>query len=194
MGRYDETEFRWLLPTFMRADPLDSAMADVIDTYGEDVFDATRDYSVWNKIDTMGETQIDALAEELNILWYDNLAPIEAKREIVKNCKHLQAKIGTKWALEEILNLYYSGSTKVTEWFDYETGRGEPNHFLIEAEYTPQTASETARFMAILNGVKRKSAILDKVYAVIMTEGSARTTVWSQEWRVEHTVARRNSA
>ena len=37
MGRYDETEFRWLLPVFMRADAFDDAMADVCDEYGADV-------------------------------------------------------------------------------------------------------------------------------------------------------------
>lgn len=185
MGRYEETEFRWLLPTFMRADLFDDAMADVIDTYGEDVCNATRDYSVWNRIDTMSEAQVDALAEELNILWYDKLAPIEAKRGIVKECKHIQAKLGTKWALERILNLYYSADTIVTEWFDYPRARGEPNHFIIETEYTARTDAETRRFMSILNKVKRKSAILDKVYAVISSTATPQACAWAHHVRRE---------
>lgn len=183
MGRYDETEFRWLLPVFMRSDAFDDAMADVCDEYGADVSDATRGYSVWDSIDDMDEDEIDGLAEELNILWYDKLATLEAKRGIVQNCKHIQQKLGTKWALEEILNLYYSSDTKITEWFDYERARGEPNHFIIETEYTPQTAEETRRFMAIMNKVKRKSAILDKVFAVISSTATAEAGAWMQAFR-----------
>ena len=185
MGRYDETEFRWLLPVFMRADAFDDAMADVCDEYGADVSDATRVFSVWDAIDDMTEDEVDELAEELNILWYDKLATLDAKRGIVQNCKHIQQKLGTKWALEEILNLYYSGNTKVTEWFDYERTRGEPNHFLIETKYTAQTAAETRRFMAILNKVKRKSAILDKVYAVISSTATPQACAWMQSVRTE---------
>lgn len=189
MGRYDETEFRYLLPIFMRADLFDDAMADVLDEYGADMSDATRDYSVWDSIDDMDESAVDALADELNILWYDRLAALDAKREIVKNCKRIQEKLGTKWALEEILSIYYSGNTKITEWFAYEKARGEPNHFLIETEYTPQTAAETMRFMAILNKVKRKSAILDKVYAVISTEATPQACAWMQTVRTDETDA-----
>lgn len=185
MGRYDDTEFRWLLPVFMRADAFDDAMADVCDEYGADVSDATRAYSVWDAIDELGDDEVDELAEELNILWYDKLASLDAKRNIVKNCKHIQQKLGTKWALEEVLELYYSGETKVTEWFDYERTRGDPNHFMIETEYTPQTSAETQRFMSILNKIKRKSAILDRIYAVIGSSATVEVGAWMQGVRTE---------
>ena len=185
MARYDETESRWLLPVFMRADEFDDAMADVIDEFGADVSDHTRWYSVWNHIDDLGEAALDELAGELNILWYDKLAPVESKRDIIKNCKHIQAKLGTKWATEQILSIYYSGDTKITEWFDYERTRGDPNHFVIETEYTPMTAEETRRFLGILNKIKRKSAILDKVFAVINMYADAEAGAWLQSVRTD---------
>ena len=191
MARYDEMESRWLLPAFMRADPVDDALADVLDTFGADVSEATRIYSVWNHIDDLDDGDLDALADELNILWYDRLAPTEAKRNIIKNCKHIQAKLGTKWATEQILRIYYSGDTKITEWFDYEGAHGDPNHFTIETDYTPETGVETSRFMEILNHVKRKSAILDKVIAVVGGEATIETVAWSQERRDERVEARR---
>jgi len=189
MARYDEIESRWLLPVFMRADALDDAMASFIDEFGEDMFDLTRPYSTWDALDDMDEQDIDALADELNILWYDPLASLESKRDIVRNCKHIQAKLGTKWATEQILNIYYSGDTKITEWFEYERTRGDPNHFIIETEYTPTTSAETLRFMEILYKIKRKSAILDKVYAVNNMDADAEAGAWMQEVRTDDMVA-----
>lgn len=183
MARYDEMQSCWLLPVIMRAEAFNDGVADVVDMFGADVSEMTRDYSVWNAIDRMNEAQIDALADELNILWYDKLASLESKRGVVKNCKHIQAKLGTKWALEEILNLYYSGDTVVTEWFDYPRVRGDPNHFTIETEYTARTDAETRRFMTILNKVKRKSAILDKVYAVISSNATVEAGAWLHSFR-----------
>ena len=183
MARYDEIEFRWLLPVFMRSDAFDDAMASFVDEFGEDMSEVSSPYSVWDAIDDMDDDEIDALAEELNILWYDKLAPLDSKRGVVKNCKRIQAKLGTKWALEEILNLYYSGNTVVTEWFDYARARGEPNHFIIETEYTASTDAETRRFMTIIDKVKRKSAILDKVYAFISSEASAEAGAWMHTFR-----------
>ena len=185
MARYDETESRWLLPVFMRSDDFDDAMADVVDEFGADVSEATRWYSVWNHIDDLGEVALDELASELNILWYDKCASVESKRDIIKNCKHIQAKLGTKWATEQILSIYYTGDTKITEWYEYERTRGDPNHFIIETEYTPTTAAETRRFLAILNKIKRKSAILDKVYAVINIDADAEAGAWMQGVRTD---------
>lgn len=185
MARYDEMKSRWLLPVIMRSDAFDDGMAGVVDEFGADVSKLTRPYSVWDAIDILSEPQIDALAEELNILWYDPLASLESKRDIVKNCKHIQAKLGTKWATEQILNIYFSGDTKITEWFGYERTRGDPNHFIIETEYTARTAAETIRFMLILNKIKRKSAILDKVYAVMSQSAAVEAGAWMQHVRTD---------
>ena len=190
MGRYDEIESRWLLPVFMRADSFDDAMADVVDVYGEDMFEATRRYSTWNYIDYMDEAAIDAVADELNIIWYDKTASLDVKRGIVKNCKKVQAKLGTKWALEEIMGTFFPGLTIVVEWFEYD---GEPNHFRIETEYADSVGEGAAKFLEVINKVKRKSAILDKVIAVISSEATTETVAWSQERRDERVEARRLS-
>ena len=79
MARYDEIESRWLLPVFMRADAFDDAVADVVDEFGADMSAGTRSFSVWDVIDLMDDAAIDALADELNILWYDKQASLASK-------------------------------------------------------------------------------------------------------------------
>ena len=191
-GRYDETESLWLLPAFMRADAFDAEMSEIVDEFGRDVSAATRTYSVWDAIDKLDGPALDALAEELNIIWYDKTASLAARRGVVKNCKRIQAKLGTKWALEEILGIYFTGGAIVTEWFDYPEGPGDPNHFRVEAEYLSGTADDTARFLAVLSQVKRKSAILDGVIAVIGGNCVCQPYIWPQGRRVDHINARRD--
>lgn len=184
MARYDEIESRWLLPVFMRADTLDTAMSDIVDEFGADMSGSTRDCSVWNAIDDMDEAAIDALADELNIIWYDKLATLESKRSIVKNCKHLQAKLGTKWGMEQILEYYFPGNTRVTEWFQYTTEGGEPGHFRIETEIFDEIDAELERFLGILSLVKRKSAIFDGLVAINASESIVSTGAIVHDYRV----------
>ena len=192
-GRYDDIESLWLLPEFMRSDAFDAEMSKIVDDFGADVSAATRTYSVWDSIDVLGEATLDALAEELNIIWYDKTADVEAKRSVVKNSKRIQAKLGTPGGLVEILKIYFSGDVAVTEWFDYEdeTGIGEPNHFRVEAEYLSGTAENVDRFLAVMSQVKRKSAILDKVLAVVRSECWSRASAWLESVHIDTMTARR---
>lgn len=191
MARYDEMKSRWLLPTLMRSDAFDDAMSRVVDEFGKDASSTARNFSVWDAIDALDEGSIDALAEELNILWYDKAASLEAKRNAIRSCKSIQSKLGTKWATEEVLKVYFTNDTQIVEWFDYADEIGEPNHFKIVTDADVDTEEEAARFLTILNRVKRKSAILDKIVGVVSSETEQETQIWTQTLRVKRIEARR---
>lgn len=191
MARYDEVSCTHLLPSFMRADLFDVSVCDVVDHFGQETSSAVAAYSVWNAVDSMDARQLDALASEMSIEYYDGSASVEAKRGIIKSARVVQAKLGTKWALQKVLDIYFSSQSRVVEWFDYDGAPGEPNHFTIETEYTPSTAQESARFLAVLNAVKRKSSILDKVEAVIETLSAVRARTWLHDFAAVETTARR---
>lgn len=178
MERYNEVEARQLLPAFMRSDSFDTALSKVVDMFGADAAAVSRRYSVWDFVRYMDGPELDALAAEMSIGYYDVTASVEAKRNIILSARRVQAKLGTKWALQKVLDIYFSSATRVIEWFDYDEGEGQPNHFRIETEYTPETAVESARFLKVLNDVKRKSSILDKVEAVIESSTAAMAATW----------------
>lgn len=180
-----------LLPSFMRADRFDASACEVVDQFGREASSAVASYSVWNAVDSMSARQLDALASEMNIEYYDGSASVEAKRGIIKSARAVQAKLGTKWALQKVLDIYFSSQSRVVEWFDYDGAPGEPNHFTIETEYTPSTAQESSRFLAVLNAVKRKSSILDKVEAVIETSSAVRARTWLHDFKAVDVTARR---
>lgn len=191
MARYDEVGSALLLPAFMRADAFDAAVCEVVDAFGAQIAARIAHYSVWDAIGSMGGDELDTLAEEMGIGYYDKAASLESKRGIVRAARAVQAKLGTKWALEKVLDIYFTSATRVVEWFDYDGQPGQPNHFTIETEYTPKTAEESARFLAVLNAVKRKSAVLDKVEAVIETSSAVRAVTWLHDAATVETTARR---
>ena len=191
MERYDEVEARQLLPVFMRADDFDTALSKVVDMFGADASAVSRGYSVWDFVRYMDSDGLDALAAEMSIEYYDRTASVEAKRDIILSARKVQAKLGTKWALQKVLDIYFTSATRVVEWFDYDEGEGQPNHFRVETEYTPKTAAESARFLKVLNAIKRKSAILDKIEAVIENNSTARAAVWLHDAATIHMTATR---
>lgn len=80
-------------------------------------------------VDAMPEWRLDQMAWETNCL-YDYRAPVEAKREWVRNALPLYRMWGTKAAIVEYLKGYFD-NVKVEEWWEY---KGEPYHFRVTVE------------------------------------------------------------
>lgn len=82
---------------------------------------------IYANIDSLPETWLDVLAYDLHVDWYDYDYPIETKRKIVKNSVRVHQKLGTKYAVETVLQDIYR-EVKVVEWFEYE---GRPYTFKL---------------------------------------------------------------
>lgn len=163
--KYYDARAAWLMPAFMRRDDLDAALAGILDEFGADLHELTRTYPTWGHIGELAEAELDELADEMSVTWYDRTASVESKREVLRNARLIQRKLGTKWAVEQVLNIYFPES-EVIEWPRYS---GTPGHFRIESEYDTTDTSKINRFLRILRSVKRTSQVLDDV---ILTERS----------------------
>lgn len=152
--------FKKLLPVFMRKDGANSAFSNYVDRFAHEILDMSKLYSVWNKIDDLTEEQLDELAWEKNITWYLYDANVEMKRQIIKGADEIKRHLGTKWALEQVVNIYF-GSGEVKEWYEYSGG--EPLHFKIRTTNTETIDEEAIRFLKVVNTVKRQSAVLDVI-------------------------------
>lgn len=161
MERYDETESRWLLPRFMRADAFDAALSEALDEWGLEASASMGDLSIWDAIDTMGEADLDALAADMALPFYHAAFPDAKKRALVKSSRLIQARLGTKWAVEKVLDTYFSAPSHAVEWWDYG---GEPGHFEVDLAWSPTMHEEAGRFWPVLASVKRAGAILDGVH------------------------------
>ena len=156
-------DFIRLLPQFMRDDTAVQGLAAGLNEIIPELSQSVRTLSTWDHIDDLSEAELDELAWELNILWYDPTAAIAIKRDLIRNSDKVWQSLGTKWAVENVIQTYF-GAGYIEEWFEYG---GQPGRFRIVAQ-NPSLAEETLQeFMNILNKVKRASAKLDGISIVL---------------------------
>ena len=148
-----------LIPNFMKNDEAVKSLASSMDRVTQELAPKIKLLSVWNTIDSMNAEQLDALAAELFIPWYEKEAAVDIKRQVIKESDKIHATLGTKYAVERVANIYFGDAT-VLEWFEYE---GNPYCFVIQT-YNQKIKNELANsFLKILNVVKRESAHLDRI-------------------------------
>lgn len=159
-------EFARLLPAFMRGDLSVQGLAHGIDDIIPAIAASVQRLTTWDKIDELSESELDALAWELNIMWYDKTASIEAKRELVLNSDKVYRRLGTKWAVENVIQTYF-GDGYIKEWFEYN---GTPGYFRVYSTNPTLNNERLTEFLNILNKVKRHSSKLDGIYITLTGE------------------------
>ena len=156
-------EFIRLLPQFMREDRAVNGLAAAMDEIVPDLAQSAATLSTWDHIDELTEAELDALAWELNILCYDTGASLDTKRALVKDSDLVYKRLGTKWAVENVINSYF-GEGYVEEWFEYE---GQPGHFRVYSTNPSLNNERLTEFLNLLNKVKRASAKLDGIFITL---------------------------
>ena len=161
--RLTELEFIRLLPRFMREDGAVRGLSIGMDLLAPELDRRIKTLSTWDRLDELTEPELDELARELNILWYDYGAAVGTKRDLVRNSDKVYQRLGTKWAVESVIGSYF-GDGYITEWFEYE---GEPGHFRVYSNNPSLTQERLVEFLNLLSKVKRASAKLDGVYITL---------------------------
>nr|DAR60056.1 MAG TPA: tail protein [Caudoviricetes sp.] len=156
-------EFIRLLPRFMREDGAVKGLSAAMDEIVPELAQSTATLSTWDHIDDLSEAELDALAWELNILWYDTGASLDTKRALVKDSDLVYKRLGTKWAVENVINSYF-GEGYVEEWFEYN---GQPGRFRVYSTNPSLSNERLVEFMNLLNKVKRASAKLDGIFITL---------------------------
>lgn len=154
--RLEDAEIVKLLPTWMQQDGSDQGLSSGCDKIIRDAYARIKLFSRWNKIDQLSSSDLDELAWELNILWYNSTASLYTKRKLIKTSDLVFARSGTRWAVETVVTAYF-GDAKLLEWFEYG---GDPNRFKIELSFKPDIYQKKTA-LQILEMVKRKSQWLE---------------------------------
>jgi len=157
--RLKDVDFIKLLPQFMQDDKFNIGLSKEIDAVTHDIEARISTMSTWDSIDSLSEAELDALAWELGIDWYRIDAEIYVKRQLIKDSRKMSGKLGTKWAVERIINTYF-GEGFINEWFEYG---GEPGHFKVFSSNPTVTNENLQEFLSILDKVKRASSHLDGI-------------------------------
>ena len=159
MMKLTDLEFIKLLPQFMQEDTAVIGLAAAIDKIVPDLSASIKMLSAWDHIDDLSESELDEMAWELNIPWYEANASIDTKREVIKNSDQVYKHLGTKSAVENVIRTYF-GDGYVKEWFEYG---GEPGHFEVHSSNPSLNDDRMQQFINLLNKVKRASAKLDTI-------------------------------
>lgn len=164
--RLSDLEFVRLLPSWMRGDSAILGLSHGIDQVVPPLSSSVDVLTTWDKIDELPESELDEIAWEFNILWYDKGANVEIKREVVKNGLLVWKRLGTKWAVENVITTYF-GEGYIKEWFEYS---GTPGHFSVYSTNPSVTNEKVQEFLFLLDKVKRYSSKLDNVYITLTGE------------------------
>ena len=157
--KLNDIEFLRLLPQFMREDTAVQGLAAGLDAIVPDLAESISKLTTWDHIDELSEAELDELAWELNIPWYSTSSSISIKRDVVKNSDRVYRRLGTKWAVENVIKTYF-GDGYISEWYEYD---GEPGHFQVNSSNPSINNERLAEFLNLLEKVKRASAKLDSI-------------------------------
>ena len=164
--RLNDIESLKLLPAWMREDTGVQGLAAGCDAVTKALYARIKLLSRWDQIDNLSDAELDEMAWELNIPWYSSTAPIDVKRAIVRNSDKVYAKLGTRYAVEQIITDYF-GSGEVREWFEYG---GQPHHFKVMSANPELVNNNLELFLELLSVVKRRSSVLDAVLIALTGE------------------------
>lgn len=113
---------------------------------------------IWADLETVDNDKLDFLAAENRVPFYNfNLEP-DTKRKMIQNSIYWYTKLGTRRAMEEMIETVFgSGEASVEEWYEYG---GDPFQFRIAARM--DAAQESIQeFLAHVNKVKNARSRLE---------------------------------
>lgn len=138
MNKIKDADFMMKFPLALQKDKSMFALGQLIAEELHITAHETEKNIIYANIDELSETWLDVLAYDLHVDWYDYDYPVETKRKIIKNSIRVHQKLGTKYAVETVLQDVYR-TAKVVEWFDYG---GRPYTFKITVNIGNEGLSE----------------------------------------------------
>lgn len=155
-----EIDIRHMVPAFLLADKNGYAMAKTVEKALQIFCDCLQTgLDTVLDIEKMPEWRLDEMAWEWNVLWYDQTAEVSVKREVIKNVWAVYRQLGTKTAVENVIQSYF-GDGRLEEWFEYD---GEPYRFRVHSTNPAVREEKLGEFLYVLEQTKRLSAILDGI-------------------------------
>ncbi len=156
--KIQDTKLIDIVPEFMRDDRTVRGLCAAADAMFKQLIKAIH-LAWWRKyIDELDADQLDDIAKQIGISWYDDASDLFSKRNVLKNYENVLAIAGTpdavKFAVKDLF-----GEVEIIEWPEYG---GEPYHFkmLVKAK---QTEDKTKRIYTAREGAKNERSILDSL-------------------------------
>lgn len=154
------TDFSEFLPGALRHDPKMIALAKTLTEQLLTVSGSMDNVLIYSRFEELPEEIVDVLAYDMHVDWYEYNYPLQIKRDIVKNSVRVHKRMGTKYAVENVLNSLHPQS-HIEEWFEY----GGTHHcfrIVINAD-NKEYKIDIDRIIKSISMYKRLSAHLESV-------------------------------
>lgn len=163
--KLEEIQIEHLLPLFMRRDECNLAIAEVADEALRLIAKEIAKLSTFDSLDMLNTAELDELATELNVLWYDRDFTDEQKRIMLLNSDKVYMTLGSRAAVQQVVSDVF-GSASIEEFWEAKI---DPHYFQIYVNEPGKLSAENeAKLLRMLNYVKRKSQWLKKIYATTL--------------------------
>lgn len=161
--RLDTADLLKLLPEFMRQDEAVKGLAAAVNKLIQEPGKKVKNVRIWDRIDQLNDAQLDDLAYELDIDWYNSTLPIENKRAIIKISDLVHSRRGTKWAVEELISAYFTKGF-IMEWTEEGYINPKPFHYSVYTSHKNVTDDIMREFRKIAKVAMPVRSRLDRVY------------------------------
>lgn len=166
--RLEEINLDVITPDFMTDDPVIKALNEVLEGVTKEITSNMGRLSIWDSLDKLSEAELDELAYEMNIPWYNNTYTKAKKLDIITKGDNYVQKLGTPYALQYVLDDIFGNCTIKESGIDYE---GDPHKFFISVDNGVNLNAVTyGRFVYILGKIKRASSWVDGVSSTYVSE------------------------
>lgn len=113
---------------------------------------------IWADLDNVDENKLDFLAVECRVLFYNSSLSPDVKRKLIQNSIYWYMKLGTRQAMEEMIDIVFGNeNTNIEEWYTYA---GDAFHFRVVVG-TTVTQTSIKEFLSYLNRVKNARSRFD---------------------------------
>lgn len=148
-----------ILPESIRHDEKVIAVAKSLDVELQKLSNQTKLPLHLPRLDELPHEVLDRLAWQYHADFYqpENMS-LETKRLLIREVLHQHYKLGTKFAVEKLLNTLSRGA-KVTEWWNYEGGK--PYHFKINLKGLKDLEDDGERIMQAIEVAKSLRDTID---------------------------------
>lgn len=134
------------------------ALSYAFDRQKKKFFDRLKRVYIWADLESVDDDKLDFLAVENRVLFYNSALAPDVKRSLIRNSIYWYMKLGTRQAMEEMIDTVFGNeNTSVEEWYTYA---GEPFHFRI-AVGTEVTQTSIKEFLQYLNRIKNARSRFD---------------------------------
>lgn len=152
-----------LLPEFMRGDEAVKGLAASVNKLIREPGEKIKTVRIWDQIDELNDEQLDELAYELDIDWYNSALPLENKRAIIKISDLVHSRRGTKWAVEELIAAYFTKGF-IMEWHEEGYINPKPFHYSVYTSHKNVTDDIMQEFGKIAKVAMPVRSRLDSVF------------------------------